>query len=51
VQEQHEDLTKAVQILALTVNMMVESLNQYTLAIAEMNKRIEVLEQFMDHEQ
>jgi len=51
VQDESEDLTKTLQILALTVNMMVESLNQYTLAIAEMNKRIEALEQFMEHEQ
>ena len=51
MQDESEDLTKTLQILALTVNMTVESLNQYTLAIAEMNKRIEALEQFMDHEQ
>ena len=51
MQDESEDLTKTLQILALTVNMMVESLNQYTLAIAEMNKRIEALEQFMEHEQ
>lgn len=51
MQDEPEDLTATVQILALTVQMMVESLNAYTLAISEMNKRIDALEQFMDHEQ
>lgn len=51
MQDGPEDLTRTLQVLSLTVKMIAESLNAYTLAIEELNKRIEALEQFMGHEQ
>ncbi len=51
MQPKPEEIMTSLEILALTVNLIVESLNAFTVAIGEQNRRIEVLEEFVKHEQ